>query len=49
MEYLKSWLLSNITANGRLMAMNVVREAFKLLAESKKQLIPTTPRQGSRA
>ena len=48
-ECLKSWLLSNITANGRLMATNVVREASELLAESREQLTPTTPRQGSRA
>ena len=47
-ECLKSWLLSNITASRRLMATNVVREASKLLAESKEQLTPTTPRQGSR-
>ncbi len=47
-ECLKSWLLSNITASRRLMATNVVREASKLLAESKEQPIPTTPRQGSR-
>jgi hypothetical protein len=30
------------------MATNVVQEASKLLAESREQLIPTTPRQGSR-
>ena len=47
-ECLKSWLLSNITADGRLMATNVVREASELLAESGGQPIPTTPRQGSR-
>jgi hAT family C-terminal dimerisation region len=43
-ECLKSWLLSNLTAGGRLMATNVVREASELLAESGEQLIPTTPR-----
>ena len=48
-ECLKSWLLSNITADGRLMATNVVREASELLAESREQPTPTTPRQGSRA
>ena len=43
-ECLKSWLLSNIIANGRLIATNVVREASELLAESREQLIPTIPR-----
>ena len=47
-ECLKSWLLSNITAGGRLMAMNVVQEASEVLAESREQLISTTLRQGSR-
>ena len=47
-ECLKSWLLSNITANGRLMATNVVQEASELLVESREQPTPTTPRQGSR-
>jgi hypothetical protein len=47
-ECLKSWLLSNLTAGGRLMATNVVREASELLAESGEQLTPTTPRQGLR-
>jgi len=35
-ECLKSWLLSNITAGGRLMATNVVQEASEALAESRK-------------
>ena len=43
-ECLKSWLLSNIIANGRLIATNVVREASKLLAGSREQLTPTIPR-----
>ena len=47
-ECLKSWLLSNITAGGRLMATNVVQEALEALAESREQLISTIPRQGSR-
>ena len=33
---LKSWLLGNITAGGRLMATNVVQEASEALAESRK-------------
>ena len=45
-ECLKSWLLSNITANGRLMVTNIVQEASELLAESKEQLTPTIPHQG---
>jgi len=48
MECLKSWLQSNITAGGRLMATNVVREASELLAESREQPTSATPRQGSR-
>ena len=32
-EYLKSWLLSNITAGGRLIATNVVIEALIYLAD----------------
>ena len=32
-ECLKSWLLSNITAGGRLIAINVVQEALEALAE----------------
>ena len=32
-EYLKSWLLSNIAAGGRPMAMNVVQKASEALAE----------------
>ena len=47
-ECLKSWLLSNITAGGRLMATNVVQEASEALAESREQPTSTTPRQGSR-
>jgi len=47
-ECLKSWLLSNITANRRLMATNVVQEASELLAESREQPTSGTPRQGSR-
>ena len=47
-ECLKSWLQSNITAGGRLMATNVVREASELLAESREQPTSATPRQGSR-
>ena len=35
-ECLKSWLLGNITAGGRLMATNVVQEASEALAESKE-------------
>ena len=35
-ECLKSWLLSNITADRRLMVTNVVQEASKLLAESRE-------------
>jgi hAT family C-terminal dimerisation region len=35
-ECLKSWLLSNITADGRLMATNVVQEASELLAGSRE-------------
>ena len=46
-EYLKSWLQSNITAGGRLMATNVVQEASEALAESREQPTSTTPRQGS--
>ena len=47
-ECLKSWLQSNITAGGRLMATNVVQEASELLAESREQPTPATPREGSR-
>ena len=47
-ECLKSWLLSNITAGGKLMATNVVQEASEALAESREQPISTTPCQGSR-
>ena len=36
MECLKGWLLSNIAAGGRLMAMNVVQEASEALAESRE-------------
>jgi hypothetical protein len=32
-EYLKSWLLSNIIAKGRLMAANAVTEALAYLAD----------------
>ena len=35
-EYLKSWLLSNITAGGRLIATNVGQEASEALAESRE-------------
>jgi len=47
-ECLKSWLKSNITAGGRLMATNVVQEASEFLAESGEQPTSATPRQGSR-
>lgn len=50
-EYLKSWLLSNITARGRLVATNSAIEAFIYLADQEgepNKLLPTTPSQGSR-
>ena len=49
-ECLKSWLLSNITARGGLMATSVIEEAFNVLANYEgepKKLLPTTPSQGS--
>jgi len=49
-ECLKSWLLSNITARGGLMATGVMEDAFNVLANQKgepKKLLPTTPSQGS--
>ena len=49
-ECLKSWLLSNITARGGLVATSVMEEAFKVLVNRRgepKELLPTTPSQGS--
>ena len=50
MECLKSWLLSNITAEGGLVATSIMEEAFDVLVnrgEEPKELLPTTPSQGS--
>ena len=44
-EYLKSWLLSNIMAGGGLIAMSVIKEAFDVLVNQEgepKKLLPTT-------
>jgi len=49
-ECLKSWMLSNITAGGGLVATSVMEEAFDVLANQEgepKKLLPTTPSQGS--
>jgi len=49
-ECLKSWLLSNITAGGGLVATGVMEDAFDILANQEgepKKLLPTTPSQGS--
>ena len=46
---LKSWLLSNITAGGGLVATSIIEEAFDVLANQEgepKKLLPTTPSQG---
>ena len=51
MECLKSWLLSNITAEGRLVAANAATEALAYLADQREpnKPPPTTPSQGSRS
>ena len=51
MKCLKSWLLSNITAEGRLVAANAAMEALAYLADQGEpnKPPPTTPSQGSRS
>jgi len=49
---LKSWLLSNIIAKGRLVATNAAIEALIYLADQEGEPYkppPTTPSQGSRS
>ena len=50
-ECLKSWLLSNITTKGKLMAANAATEALIYLVDQGKpnKPPPTTPSQGSRS
>ena len=51
MECLKSWLLSNITAEGRLVAANIATEALAYLADQGEPNKPPLiiPSQGSRS